>query len=109
MTEASDIAGAVRRFEETAERLTKQLEDILTQMREDRARAEQTYVRRDVAAAERSADQAKVREVEKDLDDIKAARTGEAGFRRQVLLWGAGLSIGTLTSITVAVANIVSR
>lgn len=109
MSEASQIAAAVQRFEETTARLTQQLEGLVKDLRDERERNERTYVRADVYAAHRTADEAKLREVEKDVTEINTGRLTDAGFRRQVLVWGAGLSITTVVSAAIAVANIVSR
>ncbi|WP_028474099.1 hypothetical protein [Nocardioides alkalitolerans] len=108
-TEAPTNGELVRRMEEVFARLTQQLEALTGEIREDRRVNERTYVRRDVYDAERAADKAARRDLEKDIAELVEARKSDAGFRRQVLLWGAGLTITVMVTIVVAVANLLAR
>lgn len=64
------------------------------------------YLRKDVYMADRRAETAKWAEHDKDHDALNAERASDGTFRRQVLLWGAGLTITTFVTIGLFVASI---
>ncbi|MGL5830443.1 MAG: hypothetical protein ACRC0L_12870 [Angustibacter sp.] len=72
----------LRRIEE----ITRRQEDLMTEIRADRAALAATYVRLDVYRAERAADTSDV------TDLVKRQDTADA-FRRQIL---AGVSVGII-------------
>ncbi len=64
------------------------------------------YVRKDVYQANQRADTARWAEHDKDHETLNKERDSDATFRRQVLLWGAGLTITTLVTVGLFVASI---
>lgn len=67
------------------------------------------YLSKEVYFADRRADAAHWSEHDKDHDAITSERNADAAFRRQVLLWGAGLTITTLVTVALYVASILGR
>ncbi|MDN7120313.1 hypothetical protein INN71_02790 [Nocardioides sp. ChNu-153] len=108
-TEAPSNGELVRRFEDATTRLTKQLEALTTEIREDRAEASRTYVRRDVYDAERRADEAARNDVAKDVKKLEDKDAAATGFRRQMLVSGAVMVISVLVSIVLNVVNLLAR
>lgn len=100
--------------------VAEDLRDVIREIKEDRQTYAATFVRQDVYQAQRIADQAVVadvagdiRTVKADLDrevtGIKAERSSEVAFRRQVLLGFAIGGIGWLLTIALFIANFVAR
>lgn len=102
------------------EAISKQLTEVVREIKEDRTQNAATFVRQDVYQAQRIADQAvtadvagDIRTVKADLDRevtaIKAERSSDTAFRRQVLLGFAVGGIGWLLTIALFIANFIAR
>lgn len=72
-------------------------------------RESSTYLNKEVYLADQRAEAARWKEHDKDHDTLSAERSADAAFRRQVLLWGAGLTISTLVTVALYVASILGR
>jgi hypothetical protein len=108
MTPNSDpptLGEILRRLEDAI----RQISELAKQMREDRVYANQTYVRQDVYNANRTADELRVLEAQKDLDEVNRLREVDNNWRRQIMLAVAILSITTLVTIAIAISNYMSR
>ena len=94
----------VRRVEE----VSKQLADVVGELREDRRRAEQRYVPRELWIEARDADKARVRDVERDVEALAKQRELDLTWRRQVLLALAVAALAAVASFAIALFNIVA-
>lgn len=90
-TEPQTLGEVVRRVDSVEARLNR-IPDI--------------YLRKDVYVEARKADVAKWKEHDKDHAALDSERASDSTFRRQVLLWGAGLTITTLVTIALFVSSI---
>lgn len=95
----------LRRLDE----VSRQLVDLAKEMKDDRNTAAATFVRQDVYVAQRLADQAVVADLHGDVRTINNERKADAGFRRQSWLAMAGIAIGSLVSIALALINFIAR
>lgn len=68
--------------------------DLVQQVRENQQDAASTYVRRDVHHESRRADQAEVRELRADVEQLRQENQRHVDFRKQVAL---GAALGALT------------
>ena len=102
------------------EAISGQLTEVVREIKEDRAQAAATFVRQDVYQAQRIADQAVTADVagdirtlrtelDREVTAIKAERSSDTAFRRQVLLGFAIGGIGWLLTIALFIANFVAR
>lgn len=89
--------------------LVRQITDVASKMREDRAHAEQTFVRRDVYESDRRATAIHEVEAQKDVDELQRHREADLNWRRQASLAYALLAITTLVTIALAVSNYLAR
>ncbi|WP_311208714.1 MULTISPECIES: hypothetical protein [unclassified Aeromicrobium] len=105
MADEPTLGEVMRRLDE----LVRTIASLAGEMREDRAHASATYVRRDVYLAERLADQAAVTDVVRDLDQLQKATqerdAADKAFRRQASLVAAGAALGLVGSIVLSVAG----
>jgi len=101
--------------------LSRQIVSLVSELKEDRAQAAKVYLRADVYNAERNAQNAIVADLHRDLGNsdaklraemtmlrtdqdtkfaaIETDRKGDLAWRRQVLLFMAGIAISSLLSI----------
>ena len=94
MTEPT-VAELVRRLDESS----RQIRDLLEELRRDRATYEQIFVRRDVYEAHRTQDVSAVEDIEERM------RAAEA-FRRQIMAGAAVQVIGVVIALALLVAGV---
>lgn len=100
--------------------LTAQVADLVREIKDDRAEAAATYVRRDVYMAERQAQNAVVSDLQSDIATVKTDlgreikgvkddRRTDNDKRRQMWLAIGGLAITSLIGIAGLVVNLTTR
>ena len=104
MTDEPTLGEVIRRLDD----ITRQLVDLTRELKEDRSSAAATFVRQDVYMAQRHADHATTADLHGDIQTIRTDRAKDLDWRRQVLLWGAGLTITTLVSIALAITAVLA-
>lgn len=110
------IGEVIRRLDSIAAQLT----EVVREIKDDRSTNAKTFVRQDVYHTQRVADQAIVAnfhadlgvlktDFERELGTVKAERSSDVAFRRQVILGFTIAGIGWLASVALFVANILAR
>lgn len=106
------LGEVLRRLDE----VSRQLIDIVREIKEDRVDAAKTYVRQDVYIAERQASNAVVADLHGDIQSVKGElgreirgikddRKSDLGWRRQMWLAIGGLAVTTLIGIIGLIIN----
>lgn len=95
MSNEPQTLGEVIRRVDSIERRQEQANDI--------------YLRKDVYLADQRTDNARWKDHDKDHDGMAAERSSDLSFRRQVLLWGAGLTITSLVTVALFVASLIGK
>ena len=110
MSDEPTIGEVIRRLDSIAAQLT----EVVKEIKDDRADNAKTYVRQDVYVAQQQTAQAVVADVhgdiaalradhDREINAIKAQRTADSNFRRQVLLGFALGGVGWLLTIALFV------
>lgn len=104
MTDATP-AEIMRRLDD----VSRQLVDVVSQLREDRMAAAKLYVTREVHTLSRERDNAAREEVAKDVFELKTENKRNSDFKRQVILGSAFLAATSLVTMSVAISNYLAR
>lgn len=89
--------------------LSRQMLDLVREIKEDRSENAKTFVRQDVYIAQRLADQAVTADLAGDLQSLKDDRKKDLDGQRQRNLTLGLFAITTLVSIALSIVNILAR